>query len=102
MPIAGLVVCFLPEKLEKVRAFLGGIPGVEVHGWNERGEMVVVYEGETAEAMEREIKRWPREETGILSVNVAYFNLEDEVERIEKGDYIPERPWNGDRAPKVS
>ncbi|MBX6422164.1 chaperone NapD [Thermosulfurimonas sp. F29] len=93
MPISGLVVCFLPEKLEEVRAFLEALPGVEVHGWNDRGEMVVVYEDETVEKMEKEIKEWPRRNEGILSVNVAYFHVEDEIERMEKGEYVPERPW---------
>ncbi len=93
MPIAGLVVCFLPEKLEEVKAFLEQLSGVEIHGWNDKGEMVVVYEGETLDEMEREIKEWPKRIEGVLSVNVAYFNVEDEVERIERGEYIPERPW---------
>ncbi len=95
MPIAGLVISFLPEKVEEVESALKKIPGVEVHGWNERGEMVVVYEGETVDEMEKELKQWPRRIEGIISVNVAYFNLEDEVERIERGEYVPERPWKG-------
>ncbi|QJA05682.1 hypothetical protein FVE67_02200 [Thermosulfurimonas marina] len=93
MPIAGLVVCFLPEKLKEVRTFLEGVPGVEIYGWNEQGEMVVVYEGDTVERMEKELEDWPRLEEGILSVNVAYFNLEDVVERMARGEYVPERPW---------
>lgn len=93
MPVAGLVVCFLPEKLEEVKGRLENLPGVEVHGWNEQGEMVVVYEGETLEEMEREIKDWPKRIDGVLSVNVAYLNVEDELARIEAGEYLPERPW---------
>ncbi len=93
MPVAGLVVCFLPEKLESVRSALERLEGVEVYGWNDKGEMVVVFEGETVDQMEKELKEWPRKIEGVLSINVAYFNVEDEVEKIERGEYVPERPW---------
>jgi len=92
MPVAGLVVCFLPDRFEEVRVCLEEVPGVEVCGWNEQGEMVVVYEAETFEEMEREIRNWPQKIEGLLSVNVAYLNAEDVLERIEKGEYFPERP----------
>lgn len=93
MPVAGLVICFIPEKLEEVKSSLSKVSGLEIHGWNDKGEMVVVYEGDTFEEMEKEVKEWPKKIEGVLSVNVAYFNVEDEVERIEKGEYVPERPW---------
>ncbi len=93
MPIAGLVVLFLPEKRAEVQEALSRIPGVEIHGWNERGEMVVVYEGPTLEEMEKEVKSWPKKIEGLLSVNVAYFHAEDEIKRITEGEYIPPKPW---------
>lgn len=93
MPIAGLVISFVPEQLKEVRKFLEAIPGVEIYGWNEKGEMVIVLERPTLEEMERETKEWPKLSEGILSVNVAYMNVEDLLEKIEKKEYIPERPW---------
>ncbi len=85
---------FVPERLEEVRQALEGVSGVEVYGWNEKGEMVVVYEAESLDAMEEEVKMWPRKFEGVVSVSVAYLNTEDEVERIERGEFVPKRPWS--------
>jgi nitrate reductase NapD len=79
MNISGIVVHASPEKIEKVRAQLEKIAGVEVHASSAEGKMVVTIEKtgdrEAADTFE-EISRIP----GILSTAMVYHHFEPDAE----------------------
>ncbi len=92
MPVGGFVINVDPAvsapAVEKIRA----MRCVEVHGHDETGNVVVVMDCETSEEMEDIVKRISRIDE-VLSVGLTYFNAEDEVERMERGEYIPSRSF---------
>ena len=92
MPVGGFVINVDPAEsvpaLEKIRA----MKCVEVHGHDEMGNVVVVLDCETSEDMEDIVKRISCIEE-VLSVGLTYFNAEDEVKRMERGEYIPSRSF---------
>ncbi len=90
MPIGGFVVNTKPENIEGVVEFLKGFPEVEIYSHDEKGNIIVVIETELSDDMDRLVDTIKQDER-ILSVSVAYLYYEDEVEKIEKGEYIPER-----------
>ena len=84
MPIGGFVVSVLPEDMERVKEALKGMIGCDVyealHG-GPRGDSNIVITLETAtssemEQMVEEIKRVD----GVLTVDLAYLNIEDEAD----------------------
>ena len=84
MPIGGVLVATRPEDIEVARAMLARCPGVEVHGADERGNIVVVLETRTGEAMEalmRTINKHPL----VLHAGLTYLNMEDLIEPEEGG-----------------
>ncbi len=88
MPIGGFVVNVVPEELEAVRKALAAYPEVEIYGHDEKGRLIVVLETQTSEEMETLVREISRQE-GVLSMDLAYLHGEDEVEKIEAGEYKP-------------
>lgn len=84
MPIGGVVVATRPEDVEAARAMLALCPGAEVHGADERGNIVVVLDTRTGEGMEalmRTINKHPL----VLHAGLTYLNMEDLVGSGEGG-----------------
>lgn len=75
--ISGIIVHAAPEKIEKVRAELEKIPGVEIHGIGELGKMVVTLDTSDDRATTdtyEQISRLP----GVLSTTMVYHHFEPE------------------------
>ncbi len=92
MPIGGFVVTVVPEESKAASAAISAMDGAEVHGEDDRGNLVVVLESETSEAMDQMVKEI-RKLDQVLSVGLVYFHAEDEVERMESGSYVPSRSF---------
>lgn len=79
MNISGIVVHANPDNIDKVRARLEQISGVEVHAASAEGKMVVTIErsndGETADLFE-EISKIK----GVLSTAMVYHHFEPDSE----------------------
>ena len=76
MPIGGVVISIRPGDLEEARNQLAAYPGVEIHGADERGNIVAVLDTLTSEAMEilmRKINANPL----VLHAGLTYLNMED-------------------------
>ena len=84
MPIGGFVITVDPERKKEALETLAKYPQAEVHGADEKGNVVVVLETETSDEMEHLTKQLEKEES-LLSVGITYFDAEDEVEKIEQG-----------------
>ncbi len=89
MPVAGIVLTTLPKDLMKSMRSLAAFAGLEVHGADGDGNIVVVIDTETLDEMEAVIREINALET-ILSVGLTYLNTEDEAERIRLGEYTPQ------------
>lgn len=79
MNISGIVVHASPDKLDKVRALLESIPGVEVHAASAEGKMVVTIE----KPGDREITDLFDEiskTSGVLSTAMVYHHFEPDIE----------------------
>ncbi len=98
MPIGGFVITVFPEDIQSVVKALRGFDQVEVHGHDDNGNVVAVLDCDTSEDMEALVGRIGRVK-GVLSVGLTYFNAEDEVEKMEKGQYIPSRSF-GNKPPQ--
>lgn len=84
MPIGGVVVATRPEDVEAAQTMLAGCLGVEVHGADGRGNIVVVLDtrtGEEMEALMRTINKHPL----VLHAGLTYLNMEDVIEPGEGG-----------------
>ena len=88
MPIGGFVVQTEPAATEKGKKKLACLQGVEVYASDEKGNIVVVIESNSSDDMEEIVKKITSME-GVFTTGLAYLNAEDEVEKIEKGEYIP-------------
>ncbi len=88
MPIGGFVVQSEPDLVFKLKEKLSRLAGIDVYASDEKGNIVVVIESETSDDMEETVKEISSMD-GVLSVGLAYLNAEDEVEKIEKGEYVP-------------
>jgi nitrate reductase NapAB chaperone NapD len=92
MPIGGFVINTLPEESREVAAHLGRMAGVDVHGSDAQGNIVAVIEAETSDLMEECVKQIEGL-AKVLNVGAVYLHAEDEVEKIERGEIIPEHPF---------
>ncbi|MGB3209554.1 MAG: chaperone NapD [Desulforhopalus sp.] len=91
MPISGVVITSRPaEKMEVLRC-LAALSEVEVHGDDEKGNIVAVLETESSEEMEKVIDRISKD-VNVLHVGLTYLNTEDEAERMAKGER-PAKPF---------
>ncbi len=79
MNISGIVVHASPDKIDKVRAMLEKIDGVEVHAASAEGKMVVTIE----KPGDREITDLFDEiskTSGVLSTAMVYHHFEPDIE----------------------
>ncbi len=88
MPIGGFVVNIIPEEKEKVLAAFEEVEALTVYGYDDEGHLIVVLENESSEEMEKLVRRLLQIE-GVLSFDLAYLHGEDEVEKIEAGEFKP-------------
>lgn len=88
MPIGGFVISVDPREIEKTVADIKTHPQVEVHGVDEKGNVVAVLDTESSEEMER-LTGTLQKIVGVLSVGITYFDAEDEVEKIQQGLITP-------------
>lgn len=87
MPISGVVISSYPQQRQSVIKNLGQIPQVEVHGDDDKGNIVAVLDTETSEEMEQIIDRINKDEN-VLGVGLTYLNTEDEAELLDKGEKL--------------
>lgn len=87
MPISGVVIASKPEQKNIVLQALDQISEVEVHGDDEKGNIVAVLDTKNSEDMEQIIDRINKDEN-VLNVGLTYLNTEDEAERMEQGEKL--------------
>jgi len=88
MPISGIIITSTPENLDAVLSQLKEIPGVEIHGADEKANIVAVLDTKSSEEMETIIDRINKDEK-VLNVGVTYLNTEDEADQMAKGEKLP-------------
>lgn len=88
MPISGIIITSTPENLDAVLTELKQISGIEIHGADEKANIVAVLDTESSEEMETIIDRINKDEK-ILNVGVTYLNTEDEAEKMAGGEKLP-------------
>lgn len=76
MNISGVLVRAYPENIESVTELLTDLEGVEVHGSNTDGRMVVTVEQENAGRLSDLIAQM-HDLPGILSASMIYHQFED-------------------------
>jgi nitrate reductase NapD len=91
MPVSGMVITCRPEAVDTVREHLARIPDLEIHGQDDRGNIVIVIDASSSEEMERIIERINSDED-VLNAGMAYLNSEDEAERMQLGEKLA-RPF---------
>ncbi len=79
MPVGGFVINVDPDRIEESIKKLTSFRGVEIHGSDEKGNVIAVIESSNSHEMEDMVKEIMKIET-VLSVGLTYFNAEDEVE----------------------
>jgi len=77
MNISGVLVRSRPEKLDAVQARLGKLTGVEVHGANPDGRLVVTVEEDGNRAMADTVLR-VQDLPGVISASMIYHQYEEE------------------------
>ena len=76
MNISGVLVRAYPENIESVAELLTRFEGVEVHGNNSDGRMVVTVEQDNAGQLSDMIARM-HDVPGVLSASMIYHQFED-------------------------
>lgn len=87
MPISGVVIASVPEARDVVVKDLEQIREVEIHGVDEKGNIVAVLDTKSSETMEKIIDRINKDEN-VLNVGLTYLNTEDEAERMDRGEKL--------------
>lgn len=85
MPISGVVLRCTPGTETSVAEYARLLPGVDVHAALPDGQVVVVIEAETVK-LEADLAMRLQEIEGVISVQVAYHNFEDETTE-QGGEY---------------
>lgn len=75
--ICGVLVHARPEALQHVQDALRQLPGVEVHGANPDGRVVVTVEGAGDPAIVETVTRF-HDIKGVLSASVVYEHSEND------------------------
>jgi len=88
VPIGGFVLHVQPERRDEILARISYFEGLTVYGYDERGQVIIVLEAETSERMEKTVEKLLSLE-GVINCDLAYLHGEDEVEKIERGEYVP-------------
>jgi len=89
MPIGGVVISALPREVEQVAEACGAMAGVEIHGLDDKGNIVAVLDTRTTDEME-ELMRSIGRRPGVLQVGLTYLNSEDEDAMMARGEYVPQ------------
>ena len=76
MNISGVLVRSYPEHIQSVWSELAQIEGVEVHGSNDDGRMVVTVEQENAGQLSDMLVRM-QDLPGVLSTSMIYHQFEE-------------------------
>ena len=90
MPVGGFIVSVKPEHIDDAMKALAAIESVEVHGHDDKGNVVVVLDCITSDDMEAVVSKMYRIDS-VLAVGLTYLNAEDEVAKMESGEYVPSR-----------
>lgn len=91
MPISGVVITCQVKQKDQVLQGLAALPEVEIHGDDEKGNIVVVLETDSSEKMEKVIDRISKD-INVLNVGLTYLNTEDEALRMADGERL-EKPF---------
>ncbi|MDY0213731.1 MAG: chaperone NapD [Desulfuromonadaceae bacterium] len=92
MPIGGFIINTLPQNCAATVTVLEQMAGVEIHATDSNGNIIAVIESHTSDSMEESVKDIEKLEQ-VLSVGAAYLHVEDEVEKIERGELVPPHPF---------
>ncbi|HHO69724.1 MAG TPA: glutamate synthase [Gammaproteobacteria bacterium] len=76
MNISGVLVRARPEKIDSVRAQLERMDGVEVHGANPDGRLVVTVEEDGDRAMADTVVRM-QDLPGVIAASMIYHEYDD-------------------------
>ncbi len=88
MPIGGFVITADPEIKDQIGKELERMPQVEVHGTDDRGNIVAVLDTETTDEMNGRVRQI-HAMGGVRSVGLVYIHAEDEMEKIASGELRP-------------
>ena len=77
MNISGVLIRTYPHQIETVSAGLAELDGVEVHGFNPDGRMVVTVERDSDGGMAETFANM-HDVPGVLSASMIYHRFEDE------------------------
>ncbi|MCL2830195.1 MAG: chaperone NapD [Betaproteobacteria bacterium] len=75
MDISSIIVSPHPESVEKVKAWLSTVPGVETHATATDGRIIATIEADTDEEAVRTYESIGRQD-GVLSVSLVYHQYE--------------------------
>ena len=78
MPIGGLVISVDPDTNKEKMEILAGITHLEIHGSDDKGNIVAVVDTQTTKEMQNVIDHLNNLDW-ILSVGMTYINVEDEA-----------------------
>ena len=87
MPIGGVVITCRAEFTDSVLEELGSHPTLEIHGADDKGQIVAVIDSITSEEMEVLIDTINKHEH-ILNVGMTYLNTEDEADQMAGGEKL--------------
>ncbi len=87
MPIGGVVIACRAEFKEDVLKELESYTDLEIHGADEKGNIVAVVDSESSVKMEKLIDTINKHEH-VLNVGMTYLNTEDEAEKMAHGEKL--------------
>lgn len=85
MPIGGVVITVRPGDVDQAQSQLAALAGVEIHGADERGNIVAVFDTRTGEEMEQLMER-VNDLPLVLHTGLTYLNMEDVLEDAAMGE----------------
>lgn len=89
MVIAGFVVQCQPQSQQDTVTALEAIGQIEVFGADEKGNIITVVDADSSADLEQIVKKMEKLEQ-VLTVGLAYLNMEDEAEQIALGAISPD------------
>lgn len=87
MPISGVVITCRSEATQSVLEALQMYQSVEIHGCDDRGNIVAVIDSKSSEEMEQLIDTINKHDD-ILNVGMTYLNTEDEAAKMARGEKL--------------
>jgi periplasmic nitrate reductase NapD len=79
MPIGGVVITVRPGDVDAAQGQLANLTGVEIHGADERGNIVAVFDTRTSEEMEQ-LMEAVNACSLVLHTGLTFLNMEDVLE----------------------